>query len=137
MTPAQQAALLSSTQKLRTALANFRYEAHQRWPNLPEINPTLAKALTDVAVWVTKGGKGEPSLRGLAGLFYDPITIAAAPPAPPAPPPPGDAAIFAVMSKLGTKGGSSKSERKIAAAKATLSKVNAARAQKKAESKAR
>ena len=135
MTPAQQAALLSSTQKLRTALAHFRYDAHQRWPTLPEINPTLARALTDVAVWVTKGCKGNPDLKGLRGLFYDPITIAAAPPAPPPPPPPplSDDAVVAVMSRLGTKGGASKSERKIAAAKATISKVNADRALKRAK----
>lgn len=133
MTSAQQASLLASTNKLRTALERFYDDAHQIWPTLPEINPTLTKALTDVAIWASMGHKRDLNLKGLRGLFYDPITIAAAPPAPPPPPPLSDDAVVAVMSKLGTKGGASKSDRKIAAAKATISKVNADRALKRAK----
>lgn len=134
MTSAQQASLLASTNKLRTALELFHYDALQIWPTLPKINPSLSKALAEVAIWAAMGRKGDLDLKErLRGLFFDPITIAAAPPAPPAPPPLPDAAVIAVMSKLGTKGGASKSDRKIAAAKATISKVNAARAMKRAK----
>jgi hypothetical protein len=117
--------------KLRTALQRFRYDAQELlWPSLPEIHPPLIRALTDIAVWTTKRGEAKPDHKGLRGLFIDPVTVAAPPPAPPPMP---DDAVIAVMSKLGTKGGASKSDRKIAAAKATISKVNAARALKRAK----
>ena len=133
MTLAEQAELLANTNALRRALVRFQFSAHKIWPSLPEINPILERALTDVAVWTAKHGKGELDLKGLRGLFIDPVTIVAPPPPPPPSPPLGDSDVIAVMSKLGTKGGSSRSARKIAAAKANLAKFNADRAQKRAK----
>lgn len=107
----------------------FREAASEVWPGVPPINPALAQSLVNVALWAEKGGRGMPDITGLQGLFLEPSVR---PAAPQTMEPLAVASVSAVMGKLGSKGGASKSQRKIAAAHATLAKINAARAAKKA-----
>ena len=125
MSPSNLRSVAATALAAKSALWRFRDAANEVWPGMPPINPHIFEALTGIALWAEKGGRAKPELAGLRGLFLDPIVQA---PPQPAPPPLAEASVAAVMGQLGTKGGASKSPRKLAAANATLAKIRAARA---------
>lgn len=137
MSPAQVKDVGDAATALRAQLHRFHAAASEAWPGtIPPLNSHLMRALTEIAAWAALDGKRSllpAECAGLRGLFLDPVLQAPPTPAPAAATAPvspllPEAAVSAVMGQLGAKGGASKSEKKIAAAKATLLKINAAKA---------